>query len=151
MTSSPPRSDIAPVLSADHWSLLVAIADTLIPATDRVAAPGDLEDYRSWVQRALLARPDCVDDLRQVLDSLAGKDLPAALRRLDAEQPATFAVLATIIAGAYVMHPQVLRAVNYPGQHRNPAPFDAAANELATGILDPVLNAAPVIRTLTGD
>ena len=46
------------------------------------------------------------------------------------------------------MQPQVLTAISYPGQHRNPPPFDAAANELASGILDKVLDGKPVIRNV---
>ena len=49
-----------------------------------------------------------------------------------------FQPLSAVVAGAWLPMPAV-RERRYPGQRRDPAPFDQAANEIGSGILDPVL------------
>ena len=62
------------------------------------------------------------------------------------EHPASFELLAATVAGAYFMSPEVLESIDYPTRARSAAPFDLAADELATGILDPVLNRGRRVR-----
>ena len=63
-----------------------------------------------------------------------------------ADDKFTFDPLSSIIAGAYFMTPQVKELIGYPGQHRDPAGLEDAANELETGILDPVLERGSDLR-----
>ena len=76
-----------------------------------------------------------VNDLADVGDD----ELRGALKQMWANDKFTFDPLSSIIAGAYFMTPQVKELIGYPGQHRDPAGLEDAANELETGILDPVL------------
>ena len=52
-----------------------------------------------------------------------------------------FHLISSIVAGAYLAGDHIRQLVGYPGQFRQPAKVDDAANELADGILDPVLAA----------
>jgi hypothetical protein len=133
-------------LSPRQWAILQAAADALIPPSGPNPAPSALPSYDRWLQCALNARSDLGHQLVAVLDGMDAGSIEANLRRLDAIDPTAFAAIAVVVAGAYTMHPDVLRHIGYPGQHRNPAAFDEAANELSTGILDPVLELPPVIR-----
>jgi hypothetical protein len=48
-------------------------------------------------------------------------------------------VLSAVLAGAYLLVPEVKSAVGYPGQRRDPAGLEEAVDEISDGILDPVL------------
>jgi hypothetical protein len=118
---------------------LRTVAGVLIPGDRDAPAAMDLLEF---------------DDLLHRASSALGPDLPAlheALRRLPTEidtwalvafstgEPAHFALIGTTVSGAYFMAPAALTAIGYPTGPRSAAPFDLAADELAGGILEPVL------------
>jgi predicted aconitase with swiveling domain len=80
------------------------------------------------------------------LDGDAPGDVEPELRRL-AETPGSgFEDLAGVIAGAYLLVPEVRRAAGYPGQAARPPRFDEAAEQIMDGILDPVIERGPIFR-----
>jgi hypothetical protein len=128
---------------------LLAIADTLIAPSAGVPAPSAAPDYERWLLRALAARRDVFDDVVNAAVALhAEDDVGAAVRALAASDDARFGQLSTVVAGAYLMLPEVRRALGYPGQERKHAGFDEAAEEIMDGILDPVIERGPVFRVV---
>ncbi|MFJ1997892.1 hypothetical protein [Streptomyces asiaticus] len=118
------------------------MADILIPATDQHPGATDAPDPEGWLHRAVDARGDSFDLLTGALadlDGLAPAALDAALRRLHTEEPDAFVILSSVIAGAWLMVPEVRAAVGYPGQKRDVPRLEEAADQLSDGILDPVL------------
>ena len=49
------------------------------------------------------------------------------------------------------MTPQIMELIGYPGQHRDAAGLEDAANELDTGILDPVLERGYIYVSAAGE
>lgn len=147
--TSPPR----PLTDAEHGTLL-RIADTLIPASGPNPKASEAEEFGAYLQLALAARADVFDVVLRAVGELADVDdgnLREALKKMWANDTATFDPLSSIIAGAYFMTPQVKALIGYPGQHRDPAGLEDAANELETGILDPVLDRGYIYVSAAGE
>ncbi len=133
----PPRE-----LTESELATLLRIADCLIPADGPNPKASDAVDYTSYLQLALGARTDVFSAVISGVEKLAAvadSDLWDALKQMSVDDKFTFDPLSSILAGAYFMTPQVKELIGYPGQHRDPAPLEQAADELSTGILDPVL------------
>ena len=78
-------------------------------------------------------------------------ELWEALKTMSADDNATFDPLSAVLAGAYFMTPQVMKLIGYPGQHRDPAPLELAADEIGSGILDPVLERGFIYVSAAGE
>lgn len=133
---------------------LLRIADCLIPAAGPNPAASDAEDYLKFLRLALAARADAFDAVMTAVAALAevsGAELRAALKQMWATDKATFDPLSAIVAGAYFMTPQIMALIGYPGQHRDAAGLEDAANELETGILDPVLERGYIYVSVAGE
>ncbi|MBJ8344326.1 hypothetical protein [Antrihabitans sp. YC2-6] len=134
-------------LTAAEVDTLHAIADVLVPAAgDDPAATSD-PDFDAALKTALNARSDAFDAITAVLEELHGSDaakVEQSLRTMHAERSEVFQALSAVVAGAWLLSPQVTKRIGYPGQGRFPAAFDDAANELSSGILDPVLERGSV-------
>ena len=78
-------------------------------------------------------------------------ELMDALRQMWSEDKSTFDPLSAVVAGAYFMTPQVMELIGYPGQHRDPAPLEEAANEIGSGIMDPVLERGSIYVSAAGE
>jgi hypothetical protein len=140
--TAPPR----PLTDAERATLLAA-ADALIPAGPGVPSAAAAPGYTAWLDRALAARTDAFDGIVVAagrLHDVHGPELLDALRRMSTEEPDAFHGLSAVLAGAYLMIPEVRAAIGYPGQIRHPAAFDAAADEIMSGILDPVIERGPI-------
>jgi hypothetical protein len=134
-------------ITTDGWRTLLAVADVLIPQgrgrPNATAAPG----YESKLEICLAARRDVIERVAEILTELStAGDLETSLRSLDADRPSDLAVLGNIVAAAYFMIPEVAATTGYVAPHRNPAAYDEAVNELASGILEPVIDRGPVYR-----
>jgi hypothetical protein len=140
---SVPRWQPTPSLqiTPEQRATLHRVADQLIPANDENPAGSQAEGYDLWLDRCIAARRDATDELVSTLDSLGNcADLDGALRDLHVMDPnGAFHLVSSIVAGAYLAGPDVRERIGYPGQFRDVARFDEAANELADGILDPVI------------
>jgi hypothetical protein len=145
---SPPSAS----LSNEQIATLIAIADWLIPRVGDNPAGSEVPDYGSWLNRAVAARSRHLDLLCRTLDGLAKEDLSVALPRLDKQEPGTFRLLSGVIAAGYFMTPSVLARIGYVGQRRDPADLEQAADELGSGILDPVTRRGSLVRPVpSGD
>lgn len=120
-------------------SVLMDVADVLIPANATMPALRDADATGEWLGRACRARADLVDRLGALLDDLDGADLPAALHALHADDRPAFTIVATFVAGTYYMVPAVRKLIGYPGQVRSPAPLEQAADELSDDIFEGAL------------
>jgi hypothetical protein len=145
----PPRE-----VSDAELATLLKIADCLIPAAGPNPAASAAENYLKYLHLALAARADAFDTVMAGVAALAevsGGELRAALKELWATDKATFDPLSAIVAGAYFMTPQIMALIGYPGQHRDAAGLEDAANELETGILDPVLERGYIYISAAGE
>ena len=153
--SVPPRKTKPPrALTDDEQASLLRIADTLIPAAGPNPKASDAEEFVPYLHLALAARADVFDAVLKAVSELADvadERLHSALKTMWAEDKFTFDPLSSIIAGAYFMTPQVKELIGYPGQHRDPAGLEDAADELETGILDPVLERGPIYVPAAGE
>jgi hypothetical protein len=132
---APPRP-----LTDEERRALLAIADVLIPASGELPAASSAPDFERWLDRALASRPEAFDDITAIATQLVNsEDLSGAVRELAAERPDAFQPVSAVLAGAYLMVPDVRKAIGYPGQERKHPRFDEAAEEIMDGILDPVI------------
>jgi hypothetical protein len=146
---SVPRHETGPPrpLHEDELATLLAAADALIPAGPGVPSAAIAPGYVAWLDRALAARSDAFETIVTAagrLQGIAAPELLDALRRMSADEPELFHDLSAVLAGAYLMVPEVRAAIGYPGQVRRPAAFDEAAEEIMSGILDPVIERGPI-------
>ena len=90
---------------------------------------------------AVATRSDEFDLLVETV-SRAGEatDLNNWLRELSLTEAKAFNLISTVVAGAYLLVPEIREHVGYPGQHRDRPSNDQAAEELMDGILDPVID-----------
>jgi hypothetical protein len=140
---SVPRRFVAPrALTNGETATLRAIADVLVPATDDEPGATDDPDFDTHLKRAVDARADAFESLVDLLAEIgeeSGQPLAARLRAMAEKQPVLFQVTSAVVAGAWLLSPRVRERIGYPGQRRDPASFEQAANELADGLLDPVI------------
>jgi hypothetical protein len=153
--SVPPRVRTAPrELTEAEWTTLEAAASSLIPAFGESPSASQAPDYRDWVRRALAARAEhfeLVIEAISELDGVSGGDLRGRLETMSASKPQHFAVLSSVIAGAYVMVPLVREQIGYPGQGGATPRFDEAVEQLEDGILDPVVVRGPIYTPAAGE
>lgn len=135
-------------LAENEREALVAVADALC-AGGRLPAPSETPGYAEWLDRALAARADAFEEVVVAAVELEGLTLEGrreALRLMDARERPRFHSLSSVVAGAWLLVPEIAAALGYPGQVAAPAAFDEAAAQLETGILDPVIERGPFYR-----
>jgi len=126
-------------LTPAHADLLGRIADVLMASSRGALVPTELDGFAQWTLRAARARCRMMDPVVGALAAIDAGDVDGSLRRLASAAGSDFELIASIAAGAYTMHPDVRAAVGYPEQQRAPVPFDQSAEELSSGVLEPVL------------
>lgn len=135
-------------LADDEREALLAVADALCGG-GRLPAPSETPGYDEWLDRALAARADAFEDVVAAAMSMSGltpEGRREALRRMDADERPRFHSLSSVVAGAFLLVPEIAAALGYPGQVAAPAAFDEAATQLETGILDPVIERGAIYR-----
>lgn len=135
-------------LTAAEREALVAVADVLCGG-GALPAPSETRGYAEWLDRALEARADAFDEVVAAalsLDGLSAAGRREALRLMSTDQRPRFHALSSVVAGAWLLVPEIRSALGYPGQIAAPAAFDEAASQLETGILDPVIERGPIYR-----
>ena len=134
----PPRP-----LTAEEMATLRRIADTLIPPGDGVVSGGNVTGFDALATRAAAILDKTFDLLTAALERLAPVPQDAlwdTLKALSEEDDAAFYTLSTLLVGVYLYSDEVKAQLAYPVPHRNPPDFFDAANELSSGILDPVMS-----------
>lgn len=128
----------------------VTLADALCwSRKSPVRPPSGCAEFDAALHLALAARQDAFGHVTAALAEAADVSDPAGwLRSLARSRPGLFASLSTILAGAYLMVPEVRAAVGYPGQGHHPAAPTQIGDELSGGILDRVIDRGPIYRTL---
>jgi hypothetical protein len=129
-------------LDDEERAVVARVADTLIPASR--GAPGASAEPGFWgaLAVALDARADAFADITTALaqlDSTGMEDLWNELQALDADRPSVFQALSTVIAGAWLLTPGVRDRIGYHGQRADKAGIEEAADEISSGVLDPVI------------
>jgi hypothetical protein len=99
---------------------LAVLADVLIPGSGEFPSASAVGVPTDLIDRALGFRPDLVPALVRALDVADGLDVEAALDLLCTDHGAEFDALSTLVSGAYLLSPQVQKALNY-----RPAPRQA--------------------------
>jgi hypothetical protein len=134
------------LLTGEQFSRLRAVAVTLIPGRGDSPPAADLPDLDQLLNQALVALGPEVDDLRLALDLMPADVNWDSLAQFSDDDSAAFELVSTTAVGAYFMSTVVLDSIGYPTGARRPPPHDLAADQLGTGILDPVLARESVVR-----
>ena len=142
-----------PALTAAEARDLRAFAGTMIPASDRYAAPGaDDEAIFSEIERSLGRDREDIGLALGRLSLLAGgafADLPADRRltvanELRAEGGAPLAALTRVILLCYYRDDRVMRSLGQ--EPRSPFPLGHVVEQGDWSLLDPVKKRAPFYR-----
>jgi hypothetical protein len=153
--SVPLRITVAPrELSDLEWTTLEAAANCLIPASSSNPAASAAPNYRDWVRRALAARAEHFEVFIECLAKLESDDTAAMWRRLEElndNESDKFIVFSSVVAGAYLMVPDVRAGIGYPGQGKSAPGTTEAADQLEDGILDPVVARGPIFVSAAGE
>jgi len=137
-------------VSAEDRATLAALADVLIPAGQGAPSASEAGAAGPWLDEVLRLRPDLGEPLAAILAAARGAEPAAAVAGLQAEQPAAFDALAAVVAGAYFLHPEVSRAIGYPGQQRRPIVPEEPPDFEQDGLLASVLARGPIYRPTPG-
>jgi hypothetical protein len=144
---SVPAAEQAPrPLSDDERTVLARVADTLIPG--HAGAPPASAEPGFWDRMAVAldARADAFDAITSALEDLAPAapdELWTRLQSLDTTQQTTFQALSAVITGAWLLTPGTRDRIGYRGQQSDKAGLEEAADEISSGVLDPVLERDP--------
>lgn len=153
--SVPPRHTKPPrALTDTETATLLRIADCLIPAAGPNPKASDAEEYVRYLDLAISARTDVFDQTIAAIAALAevsDEEMWTALKHLWTRDRDVFDPLSAIVACAYFMTPQVKDLIGYPGQSRDVARLDEAADQLGTGILEPVLERGFIYVSAAGE
>lgn len=144
-----PRKRLPRPLTADEFLVAGRMADALCASSDHpVPLPSECAAFESMLAIALAARADAFGQVTEALRRGADAgDAGSWLRELCERDPDAFVPLSNVLAGAYLMVPEIRSHIGYPGQGRNPAHPTQIADELEGGLLDPVIERGPIYRT----
>jgi hypothetical protein len=134
----PPRA-----LTAEEMATLRRIADTLIPPGDGLTSGGSVAEFEALATRAAAILDKSFDALTAVLETLANVPQDAlweTLKSLSEKGDVGFNTVSMLLVGVYLYSDEGKAQVDYPPPHPNPPGLFDAADELSSGILDPVMS-----------
>lgn len=105
-------------MNARRRATLLAIADTMIPASGDMPSARDAGVALDGVDRVLDALHELGAPLAATLDGLDGTE------RFDALEPASRELLSIVVAGAYLTEPTVAARLGYRGRAATPVRDD---------------------------
>jgi hypothetical protein len=137
-----------PAFEPQHRATLAGLADVLIPAGDNQSLPSASQAgvAERFLDDVLTALPEVAEPLAALLLSLRGQEPAAAVARLQAENPAGFDLLSTVVAGAYFLNPDIRQKIGYPGQQAIPIPVEDPPDYEQDGLLASVISRGPIYR-----
>lgn len=134
-----PRTQLPWALPDGDRDVLTRLADVLCGPHAEVPPPSSLDAFPGFLEIALATRSDCYELLLTLAQEAADDPSERWLRALADDRPDDFQKLSTVLAGAYLMVPEIKQAVGYPGQRREIPGLEEAVDQIGDGILDPVL------------
>jgi hypothetical protein len=131
-------------LSDAERTVYGARADVLIPGAEGMPSATQVGTHTSWIDEALVARPDLVVDFKASLHIGPADDPAAAIAELHRTQPLLFDAFSILTSGAYLMCPDVKQIIGYPGQEERPVTGDDVPDYI--DMLENVAARGPVYR-----
>lgn len=135
-------------MSVTDTARLRELAAILLPGDDLSPAAAEVDDLEELIERALVALGRESEIVERGLGMLPGVLDWATLREFASEHPMEFEAIATVAAGAYFMSTNALDSLGYPQGPRKAPRNDLVADELGSGLLDPVLERGSILRML---
>jgi hypothetical protein len=129
----------AAALSEREVGLLREVAAVLIPGDGEAPPALEVPEFDELLERAAVALGPDLPGLHEAIEGLPDGIDGATLKSYYENDGARFGLIGTAVSGAYFMAPAALSAIGYPTGPRSAPPFDLAAEELASGILEPVI------------
>jgi hypothetical protein len=123
---------------------LIALADVLIPVSERMPSASQAGVGGEWIDRALTARSDWFADFVALLQNARGKDPRTVLAELQVSAPASFTMLTELVAGAYLMNTEVRKLIGYSGQRAIPIQESPEDLQELQELIDPVKQRGPI-------
>jgi len=142
LSVSKPKKAPTRLFTTVELATLRRVADTLIPAGEGVLSCGSVSDFDNLATRAAGILDKSFSDLIATLENLSmvpQEELWTTLESFSKDEPQKFYVLSTLVAGIYIYSDEIKQELNYPVPHRNPPDMFDVADELSSGILDPVI------------
>lgn len=136
-----------PTLDDNTRQTLIALADLLIPADERMPSASQAGVGGEWIDRALAARADWAADFIALLENAHGKDPRAVLAELQVASPASFTMLTEMVAGAYFMNTEVRTLIGYPGRRAIPIRESSEEQQELQELMEPVISRGPIYRS----
>jgi len=127
------------LLTNDKLSVLMQLGDILIPGRANMPRFSVVAEIDRLLLVAARATSVTSGELVRAIDRLPQLTDLAEVKGYSEAAPQDFALLAALISGAYYMSREVMVALNYPLERRNPAGTSDFADEYLTGIVDPVI------------
>ena len=134
-----PEPFVAPSLRARF----TALAEVLIPAAGHMPSARDAEVGESCLDRVLVARPDLIRPLADLLQECRDGEPLQVIEALARDCPAKLEMLLVAAAGAYYLCQRVRDSIGYPGQEALSLDRGGFGGE---DLLDPMLERAPFFR-----
>ena len=129
-------------LTEDEMRILRLVADTLIPAAEGKLSGSAVKDFERLTGQALAILDARFDQLTAVMADLSpvsAADMWDRLREFNSVRADDFYWLSMVVVAAYLYSPEMKATLGYPTPHPNPYDLFEVAEELESGILDPVI------------
>ncbi|GAA3974705.1 hypothetical protein GCM10023085_66510 [Actinomadura viridis] len=131
---------------AEARERLGRVADALIHAGSGLPSGAEAGVHTALLDAVAKARPDLIPTLLDALDALGPEPGLAEVERLAERDPRLHGVLTLVVAGGYLMSPDVAARLRYPFQEAkivDPRDIAAVVDE---GLLDQVAERPPLYR-----
>lgn len=122
---------LPPQVSEQKRACIRAIADWLMPDRGLLPSVEAADTAGSYLDIALVARPDLVASFFAAVDRCDVDDIDGALAQLQQEDGKHWEVLTTILPAAYLMNEDVRAALGYSGQTPEPIEPSGYPEEIA--------------------
>lgn len=133
-------------LDAAKLAKLRDAAAVLIPVTAVMPPPAGIASFDDLLQRAVRVGSWDRKAIEAAIEDVPDDPNWDRLRNYQQDRPTQFGLVSRLVAAAYLMAPEVLRALSYPTDRRHPAGLDEFAAEFESGVLTPLLDSPPRFR-----
>jgi hypothetical protein len=134
--------------NAIERAILAGLADVLIPAGEGFPSASEAGVASEGLDQVLSFRPDLAAGLKKILAGATGRLAAECVAALQAEDAASFGVLAELVPGAYFLNAQVRTRLGYHGQSARP--IDPRPDYLDDGLLQSVIDRGRIYRPTPG-